>query len=485
MDWAKILKVLKANGFTGDGTDLAAVKAFAADFTLMGEDGTAIDLDAAHKAHATKARKPLVVPSEDVDALKAENKRLLDAARKANSAAAMTAGSTTDTDGAMPSFFIANAAKKAFQAECNAGRTYFKDADTAEVCGAWLKASTLHKLGETANKAYLDAIDICKKANVSYDFSSGGFAIPEVLSSQIIDVRSSYEALTKLVNIIPISAQGETVPRIAGGITVYSPGEGVAATESNIAGDQVRLQPFEMVALSTVTTKQLQASNFAFGDKVAERMRYAIMQKLEQIYVLGDGTSTYFNQRGLNGKLQSLVTGAGGTWSTNAEYAAAIVRGSGNLWSELTYQDIQNLRGSIGFLEGTGPLQGLCSWQFYNSVLVPAAMSKGGVPALEVVNGIPQSWMGMPLVISNAMPQVEANGSVCMYFGDFNHGTKVGVAPETLSMSVSTERYWDQRKVGYQMALNYAINCHDLGNASSTAASREDGPIAALITAES
>ena len=80
MDWAKIVKVLKANGYTGDGSDLAAVKAFAADFNLVGEDGNAIDLDAAHKAFASKSRKPLVVPSEDVDAIKAENARLKDPA---------------------------------------------------------------------------------------------------------------------------------------------------------------------------------------------------------------------------------------------------------------------------------------------------------------------------------------------------------------------------------------------------------------------
>jgi len=137
---------------------------------------------------------------------------------------------------------------------------------------------------------------------------------------------------------------------------------------------------------------------------------------------------------------------------------------------------------AIGALEGIGGVKLVCSWQFYQCVLVPLAQSKGGVTGLEVVNGIPRSWMGNPLVISNALPQRSAASTVCLYAGDFALGTKIGVAPDTMSLSTSTERYWDQRKVGYQMALNYAINVHDVGNANATAASREYGPVAGLIT---
>ena len=63
MDWNRILKTLKANGYTGSD-DLAAVKAFAASFDLVGEDGKAIDLDAAYTA-AKNAKRALVVPSEE------------------------------------------------------------------------------------------------------------------------------------------------------------------------------------------------------------------------------------------------------------------------------------------------------------------------------------------------------------------------------------------------------------------------------------
>jgi len=490
MDWNKIIKFAKAQGYTGGDADAPAVKSFLAAKLITLSDGTKdIDVEAAYKSHAEAARATRVVLGDDeTDSLKAQlaesqaaTKAAKDAARKAASAAVL--GGAADDDDAPQRFTIGNHARKAFQARANAGETYVKDADSAELIGAWAKAVALSKAGDTASKSFKDAAEICRKANVSYDLSSGGFGIPEILRNQVIEIRGAYEALTELgVSIEPIPAQGTTVPRITGGVTVYSPGQGVAATESNIAGDQVRLQPFEMVALSTVTNQTLQSNNFDFGSKVAERMRYAMMKKLEEIYFNGDGTSTYFNQRGVLGKFTQLVTDAGGTWTTNAEYAAGMVRASSAAWSGITYTDIQGVMAAIGALEGIGGVKLVSSWQFYQSVLVPLAQSKGGVTGLEVVNGIPRSWMGNPLVISNALPQRSAASTVCLYAGDFALGTKIGVAPDTMSLSTSTERYWDQRKVGYQMALNYAINVHDVGNANATAASREYGPVAGLIT---
>jgi HK97 family phage major capsid protein len=486
MDWATILTACKRNGYTGSDTDLAAVKAFVAEnLDIEGKDGEVVDLDAvfAKASKSAKAKTKLIL-SDDGDELAkltAERDAFRDQARKAASATVRGVAGDDDRPG---NFFIANAAKKSFQHKINAGETYLKDADTAEVIGAFLKGHALRQLDATGTKAFLECQDICRKANVSYDFSSGGFAIPEVLSTQIIDIRGKYEALTELgVPIMPIRAQGESVSRITSGVTVYSPGEGVAATETEIAGDQVSLKPFEMVALSTVTNKELNASHFDFGNKVAERMRYAMMKKLEEIYFLGDGTSTYFNQRGILGKLQQLVTDSGGTWTTNAAYAAAITTASGAAWSNITYNDIQNVLGSIGMMENMSQFGLACSWQFYQQVLVPLSTGRGGAPASEIVNGIPRTWDGNRIVLTNAMPRASASASVCLHAGDFALGTKLGVAPDTISMSTSTERYWDQRKVGFQMALNYAINVHDMGNASATAASREDGPIASLITA--
>lgn len=494
MRWKKLLAALVAQGLTVENPDLVAVKAFLADknIDVAGDDGKALDLDAmyaarddADNAGDAKTKTRLVLSS---DALSRQDLDDIKDARAKRAAAARGTGYADahvddDADARKPQpFFIDNGERKQFNARANRGETCIPDADTAEFIGAFMRYAGLKNIDYQEKKR--DA-EIIGKANVSYSFASGGFATPDIVRNTLINVRSKYEAVAEMVDIIPIEAAGESVPRRSTGITVYSPGEGVAATESNPTGDQVKLSPFEMVGLCTVSKAQFMKSQINFGDWIANELRYAISKKLEEIVFLGDGSSTYFNQQGLLGKFTKLTTDAGGTWSTNAEYCAGMQRGAGNLWSELTFPDITALLGKVGLLETVGPIKIACSWPFVQQVLVPLAMSKGGVSGLEVANGIPRSWQGYPIVMSNALPQVEANGSVCAYAGDFAQGMKVGVVPGSLELSTSDQAYWSTRKIGYQMAVHHAVTVHDAGNASSTAASRVAGPIAALITAES
>lgn len=391
-----------------------------------------------------------------------------------------------DPDDFPQSFSIGNSAKKSFNRLAAAGQTALPDADTAEVFGAWARKAIMSGAPhiEYAQKS-LDE-EICRKANVTYNFAEGGFVIPESLESTLINIRSQYRALAQLMGTTPIPPAGTSVPRRTSGVTVYSPGEGVAPTESNVAGDQVKLTPFQMVALSTVSRLQLAASVINFGDFIANEMAYAIDKKAEEIFFLGDGTSTYFNQQGIIGKYSQLVVGAGGTWTTNAEYAAGIVRGSGNLWSELTDDDLIAMQGRLQDTEDASRLFWVCSRPFYYNVMRRIAKAKGGVTATEVVNGVPFNiYDGIPVVFSNTMPQRAANGSVCCHLGEFSTCTKIGRVPGMMTLSTSDQRYWEMGKIGYKIEDYRAQNIHDIGDASATEASRNPRPFASLITAES
>jgi len=514
MNRKQLLAFARANGYTGTA-DLASIKKFVADQLAEGielkffeSDGTTpVDIDAAWAKLDTKAvttavvtdtadddDQPLTITGKDA----AEYRKSVKARTEANRGSGFKdVGHVNGRDNNIVNYAMTFEVKS-YNLKAARGATYYGDAEEAMLVGAWAKLAAVPPGMDFEGKG--TCVEICRKANVSYDFSSGGFAIPSVLRNALIRIRPRYSAIQQLLGIIPIAPSGESVPRRTGGVTVYSPGEGVAATESNAAGDQVKLTPFEMVALSTVSKTQLMRSLIDFGEFVTNEMVYAIDKKLEEIYVKGDGSSTYFNQTGLLGKLSKQVTDAAGTWTigtnaTNAEYHSGCVRGSGNLWSELSFTDFTNVIGRVALVENPMALSWLCSWNFFQQVMVNIAAGRttvggtGGTTQAQVLNGDGVSmtvpvFMGYRVIFSNAMPLTQANGQVCAHFGDFDMVTKVGDVPNSMEMETNPHRYWDQRKIGYQVSTFKAVNCHDLGTANATQPD-QTVPYSFLVTAES
>lgn len=490
MNWKTLLAALAAQGYAEANPTVDSVKAFVTtkNLDLQGEDGKAVDVDALYAATQTKTTLVLRGADElteaDYEAVRKARAGIVQQNRGKGFALIGAAGAQDETP---QRFSIGNAEGKSFNAKANRGETIMPDADSAAIVGAWGKLATF------AGKDFPERAEcesICTKANVSYDFASGGFAVPEIMSSKLISIRPKYSALAQLMADVPLPPQGESVPRRSSGMTVYSPAEGAAPTESNPTGDQVKLTPIAMSCLATVTKTQLAKSIINFGEFIVSEATYAIAKKSEEIFINGDGSSTYFNQMGLLGKLSKQVVDAGGTWligtnATNAEYHSGTVRGAGGTWAALTYANFADMVALPADVENSGNLRWLVNRSFYYGVMVPLATSKGGVTRNEVLNGITvPMYEGFPVIFSNAMPAVSAVKQVCAYFGEFDAVAKVGAVVSGMEMSVSTERYWELGKVGYKLDVARAFNCHDLGTANSTKPAQTT-PFAALVTAES
>lgn len=478
MNRKSLINLLRANGYTEAAPTLESVKSHitkiaAEGVEINGQDGKPIDVDAVWNTKST-----ITLEGDNAtDAMNsADRKAVIKAAKGTDSP------HTGDDENAPQRFSIGNMETKSFNAKASRGETHLPDADTAGVVGSYFRLAALGREGYSQKS---EDVAVLRKAAVSYDFSGGGFTVPDVLSTMLIDIKPQYSAIrTMYGGLMPISPAGESVPRRTGGVTVYSPGEGVAATVSEPAGDQVKLTPFEMVALAKPTRTLLSRSNIQYGDFIAREMAYAIDKKFEEIVLSGDGTSTYFNQVGMIGRYSGLVTDAGGTWTTNADYAASIVVAAGATWASITYQNVADVIARPLNVENPLRMTIVCSRPFYYGVLVPLASSKGGVTRAEVINGVSvPMYEGYPVIFSNAMPQQSATASVVMHLADWGLCSKVAEVPGTMTVETSTERFWDERKIGYQISVQRALNMHDLGNASSTAASRVAGPIASLITA--
>lgn len=479
MNRKQFLAYLKANGYKG-APDLALCKKFITDTDAEGTtlqfkdaEGADLDIDTIWATVETKAftadeaedpaLKPLTITGKDA----ADYRKTKAAAIAAKRGTGFSQISHVNKDDRVLSFAMAFEAKS-YDARAAQGLTALPSSDAAMVVGAW------GKLMCAAGRDFegkSECIDICTKANVSYDFSSGGFVVPEVLRNALISIRPRYSALAQMnVPDWPIAPAGESVPRRTSGVTVYSPAEGVAPTESNPAGDQVLLQPFAMSALSTISKTLLSRSIINFGEFITSEMSYAIAKKREEIYFNGDGTSTYFNQIGLLGRIAAQVVAAGGTAVTNDEYHSGCVRSAAATWAGTTLQNhLDMIARAAAYTEDESNLAIVCHPAYWHSCLIGLAQGKSGTTSTEVIAGVKTRYFeGVPVVFSNAMPGTTAASQVNVYCADFGVCSKIGNVPGSQEMSTTTERYWELGKIGYKLDTFYAQNIHDIGTANST-----------------
>lgn len=493
MNWKSLIAALKKRGMSDENPTAETVKAFLAANPhlkfVTGDNADPVDVDVLHKAFTAKPEEvidlegdaqddTIPVSRKELDGLKAQAKAGREAVRGTKQHIA-----NLEPEGTTPQrFSIGNIDRKAYNAKAARGEANCTDADSAELCGAWTRLAFSHLHGLPNSQKSNDE-SICQKANVSYDFASGGYSIPEVMRAELINLRGKYSALQELgIPQTPIAPQGESVPRITGDHTVYSTSEGVALTESNASGDQVKLTPFSMDVLATVSRKLLASSAINFGDETVKNMKWSMHKKLEQIVFNGDGTSTYFNQVGIIGKLKKIITDAGGTWPTNAAYSDNHAIAAGNSWGAVTYPNLMAAFGSPAMLQNDGPVQFACSRPFFWQVVMPLMDGRGGTTREEIMNGVARPmFQGVPGVYTNALSQVSTASDIPLVVGEFNTAMKLGVVNELTEISTSTEAYWVQRKMGFLFSMYHAINVHDVGTANSTAASRVSGPLSALV----
>lgn len=486
----KLLKALRAEGYKNENPDAASVKSFMAEnnLSIADADGNPVDVDALFKTKAAKSRK-LTLDDEPKEEPVDDDKSVVELARemvKSMHSAARGGGGIGTPDAGRSTTFQGLEAKS-YNARAAAGKTAFPDADIAEFAGAYFR---LAMTADGRHKSYPQLKrdrEIVAKANVTSDFSSGGFSVPEALQRELINIRTRVGAIDTLLPAKPIPASGVSVPRRTAGVTVYSITEAptTAITDSAATGDQVKLTPFNVSGLVYASNRWLSATAIDAGDLISGELAYAMKSKLENIWINGDGSSTYFNQQGLLGRYSSIVTAAGGTWTTDAEYAAGCVRAAGGTWASVTEANIIDMMGAVGDLEGAdiGGMAFLCSWQFYCSVFKRLMMAKGGVTMAETANGLRvPTYDGHPIIFSSHMPTRSAVSTVSCYFGAFNLGCKHGVVPELMVLESNPNVGWTTNKMAFKISEEHALAVHDIGNANATAASRTPGPVSFLIT---
>jgi HK97 family phage major capsid protein len=501
--WKKILKQLRALGYKGTDDDIEAVKKFLAGENEEGETITLsdangkVDIEAAFKAAKKPKAKAVTIEDDESEEDESDDKvdykaKYLQAEARANGHgewASQESERETEKKGLTnwsftPRGVLEARLEKAYNRRISANdpKANFSDAEEAAAFGAFIRLAAFGKR-DYAQKSRDK--EICHKLQSTHDDASGGITVPDDFDPSLFRLREKVGGGHMLAEQVSMARDKVVRPRRTSGLSVMTPGEGGTITGSSMAFDSYELVASKRAGYAEFTSEMFNDSAINIADVLGEEGIYALESDLENAYINGDGTSTYWGVVGLGQRFQDVLTAGGGTWATDADKLASVTVGSGNLWSELVQADFDDVIGRQNDYDIPYTQTWLCGKRFKDTVINPRIRAAGGA-VYEIFQGLPSAtFNGGNIVTSTKMPRFQANSQFCAFYGDFRLASAVGRVRGSLSVATSDQVGFLKDTIYIRFMHRAAICVHDVGNYSATAASRVFGPIVGLLTAAS
>jgi HK97 family phage major capsid protein len=343
----------------------------------------------------------------------------------------------------------------------------FKSEDDAYKSGMFVRATIFND--QSAHEWCRENGVTIQKVQGETVGTTGGYLVPTQFNQAIIDLRETYGTFRQAVPPIPMGSDTMTMPRRAGGLTGYFPGENGQITESTKAWSQVTLNAKKLAVLTRTSTELAEDAIISIADDLASEMAYAFAQTEDSCGWNGDGTSTYGGIVGVRTKMVA-VLGAG-------QLAGAVDAATNHdTFAEIDAADLASLMAKLPkYAEGRA--KWYCSQPAWALVFQRLVAAAGGVTIGELTGGKPtRSYLGYPVIIDQTLPTAttDISDTMMLAFGDLSMAVTMGER-RGISIQTSNERYFEYDQVAIKATERFDINVHDLGDATTA------GPLVGLI----
>lgn len=357
----------------------------------------------------------------------------------------------------------------------------FDNNEAAYKAGRFFQAA-LGNSGEAKQWCESNGVDF-KALSSNVEGGAGLFVIPEV-ETAIVRLVEEYGIIRNYADVTSTTSDRKIKWKRASGNTAYFLSETGTPTSTDAQWQTITLTPKILGALTKYSLILDADASVNLADEITRELAYAMAVKEDQCAFVGDGTSQYGGIIGLTYAFQKTLQDGGGTWTndTHKGYLGSGVVAAGNAFSEVTMQNFIDVKNKIARYPGINP-----SW-FIHDATAAATMERlmyalGGNAAVDATNGVPQRFLGYPVVYVNAMPSTEANSQVFALFGDLSQSTlfcdRQGIEVATNTQSETNFLTRSAQVLGTE---RFDFIVHDNGNYNATAANRTRGAVAALIS---
>lgn len=296
----------------------------------------------------------------------------------------------------------------------------------------------------------------------------GGVLVADELSQAIIDLRETYGVFRRECRVWPMGGDTLMIPRRTGGITIGLVGENPssAISQSTPTFDNVQLVAKKFGGLSLLSSEIAEDAVIDLADWIANEFAYAFANFEDTAGFAGDGTSTYGGIRGLTNLFAEANGLAGSVLATAGD----------DTFAEIIAEDISSMMGKLPAYARPGA-KFYCSATCADIVFGRIAALAGGNTTQTLRDGLGLSYLGYPIVISQALPSATTqltDGSVMLLFGDLSKSSALGDR-RMVKVFPSEHRYMDTDQIGIRGLERIDIVNHDVGTTAVV------GPIVALL----
>jgi HK97 family phage major capsid protein len=310
--------------------------------------------------------------------------------------------------------------------------------------------------------------------------TTGGYLVPEILSTAIIELVKEYGTFRANANNVPMTSDTIIIPRRSGGLTGYFVNEGGSITESTGSWDNVKLVAKDYAVITRISNQLASDAIISVMDRLTIEIARTFAQGEDECGWVGDGTgASYGGIVGLQQKFYDVKLG--GTASGSVTATKSLIRyGTGYDAANMT---LGNLVSVMGLLPKYARMN--AKWYTnpytYWTGMVNKMSAAGGVTMTELANGVTNpKFMGYPVVLCESIPATTAANQIAVYFGDLSLSSSIGDRSQMSisssdSASVGGQSVFERNQIALRGVERFDIANHDIGT-STTA-----GPIVGLI----
>ena len=335
--------------------------------------------------------------------------------------------------------------------------------ERAHATGQWLLA-TIGGNTRAAEWCHDHGIEVRGTSPLTTTTNSlGGYLVPEVLESTIIDLREERGVARRSVRVMPMASDSVVIPRRASGVTAYFVNENAEITASDKNWDAVSLTARKLAVMCKMSSEIAEDAIISIADDLASEIAYAFADKEDECLFNGDGTSTYGGVVGL----KSAVAAGGKVTAATGNTA----------FSTLDLEDFEQMVGKLPQYAVANAAWYVSRVGWANSML-RLAEAAGGNTVAQVAGGAPFQFLGFPVVIAqvmNSTTTAQTSTDGLAYLGDLRLAVTMGTR-RGISIDVDPSRYFEFDQIAIRGTQRFDLNVHERGTASVA------GPVIMLST---
>lgn len=310
--------------------------------------------------------------------------------------------------------------------------------------------------------------------------TGGSVLIPETIAQPIFTTMQNFSTFRSEARVLT-GLDNVTIPEVThlGEATWNAELSGISST------DQDKMLPITLRTKSLGASVPLQKKLLDLNPQnvyqiIVDGLSRKLARSFENAAFNGDGSSTFGGIVGYGESFRKIYTDLG----LAVTDSGGLRQASGNLWSEITLDDIEALQGLLPSSANQGVFY--CSKAFYFQVMRDLALS-AGLASLYLLpsnqsNLNQGSWSGIPVRFVDAMPSTQANSQIPLMYGSINQtGTILDLNP-TIELLLDTTTSASNLRDTLFGWMYTDLQVHNLGNASATANLRQAGAMVGLIT---